>query len=142
MDRRSLRRLLDRRPREAAAHAPTGPFGPDHVTVADQLNRPDSLLTFFEHLIRQRRATPEIGFGDWQVLDAEPHAALVLRYRWAHRTVLVVANLGEEPVTVRVGVDADADEALHLLTSGSVPLDEGSVTLDLGRYGYSWLRLA
>lgn len=122
---------------------PDGAFGPDHVNVADQRNQPDSLLSFFEHLIRQRKETPEIGFGEWEVVEVEHDAVLVLRYRWADRTVLVAANLAEAPVSVDVNVaDADADEALRLLTNGSSPIEDGTLTLDLGRYGFSWVRLA
>lgn len=67
----------------------------------------------------------------------------MLRYRWADRTVLVAANLAEAPVSVGVHVaDADADEALRLLTNGSSPIEDGTLTLDLGRYGFSWVRVA
>jgi trehalose synthase len=120
---------------------PDGPFGPEHVNVADQRNRPDSLLTFFEHLIRQRKETPEIGFGDWEVVDVEPDAALVLRYRWAQRTVVVAANLGEAPVSVPVPVDDGTDQAERLLTNGAFPVTDGTVTFDLDRYGFAWVRL-
>ncbi len=40
-----------------------GAFGPAHVNVAAQRRDPDSLLNWFERLIRRRRECPEIGFG-------------------------------------------------------------------------------
>ena len=40
-----------------------GPFGPEHVNVADQRTTPDSLLNFVALLIRRYRESPELGWA-------------------------------------------------------------------------------
>lgn len=39
----------------------TGSFGPDFVNVVDQLNDPDSLLTFMQRMTYCYRSCPELG---------------------------------------------------------------------------------
>ena len=45
-----------------------GPYGYEHVNVADQRRDPDSLLNWTERIIRMRKEVPEIGWGDFEVL--------------------------------------------------------------------------
>ncbi len=65
---------------------PDGDFGPEAVNVAAQRTDPDSLLNWFERLIRLRKSAPEIGWGEYQVVDVGNDAVLVLQYRWDDRT--------------------------------------------------------
>jgi len=46
-----------------------GAFGPAHVNVGAQRRDPESLLNWFERLIRRRRECPEIGFGKLTLLE-------------------------------------------------------------------------
>ena len=54
--------------------APVTPdgFGPEHVNAADQRTDHESLLHFFELLIRRFRASPEIGWGELDDPRARP----------------------------------------------------------------------
>ena len=61
---------------------PSGPHGPEHVNVADQLGRQDSLLSWMQRLISRRRSTPEFGMGEWSLLDARTSRVLMIRYDW------------------------------------------------------------
>ena len=62
------------RPSRLSGPVVEGAFGPEFVNVVDQLNDPDSLLTFIQRLTRCYRDCPEIGWGDTEILD-QPHAA-------------------------------------------------------------------
>ena len=53
--------------RGCAGRSRRGRVRPEHVNVAAQRRDPDSLLNWFERLIRRRRECPELGFG---TLDA------------------------------------------------------------------------
>src|SRR4051794_4096979 len=46
-----------------------GAYGPSRVNVATQRREHDSLLNWFERLIRRRRECPELGFGDMTLLE-------------------------------------------------------------------------
>lgn len=45
-----------------------GPYGYQHVNVAEQRRNPDSLLNWRERIIRMRKEVAEIGLGDFAVL--------------------------------------------------------------------------
>src|ERR1700727_1926606 len=74
-----------------------GPYGFQHVNVADQRRDPNSLLNWMERIIRMRKEIPEIGWGDFRVIATRDPAVLAIRYDWRNNSVLFVHNLGEMP---------------------------------------------
>jgi glycosidase len=131
-------------PRRLTRPMVTGGFGPEHVNVADQRRDPDSLLNFMKLLIRRYRECPELGWGEFELLD-QPHAAVLAHLcRWEDGTMVAVHNLGSEPRTVPLTLDGcDATHRLEdLLREGTTPLsDKGEAELQLEGYGYRWLRV-
>ena len=121
-----------------------GPFGPDRVNVAGQRRDPESLLNWMERAIRARKELPELGWGTWRVLDTDQPSVLAHRRDWQGRGVLVLHNLGPEPVKVAVGLgdDVEPDRPLPDLLGGRHhdPATTGQ-PLDLTGFGYRWLRL-
>jgi trehalose synthase len=121
-----------------------GGFAPAHVNVADQRGDPDSLLAFVSLLIRRYRECPELGWGDFEVLDQPYDAVLAHRRTWDDGSLVAVHNLGPEPVTVplRVAGHDGGTRLVDLLQAGAVELDEqGRVELALDGYGWRWLRV-
>ncbi|HEX2397105.1 MAG TPA: alpha-glucosidase C-terminal domain-containing protein, partial [Solirubrobacteraceae bacterium] len=119
-----------------------GAFGPEHVNVRDQSRDPDSHLNWTEHVIRTRKECPEIGWGAWEVLDADDPAVLAIRYRWNRRTLLALHNHGEKKVTAGLAADdLDAERLEEVLGGGEHgPRPGGGLEISLPRYGYRWLR--
>ena len=79
------------------------------------------------------------------MVRCSPDAVFAHRVDWEGSTILVVHNLGAEPVTVRLSLDDGEDVVGYddLLHGGEVAGAEGSsdLDLDLDRYGYRWLRV-
>jgi trehalose synthase len=122
-----------------------GQFGPLAVNVAAQRRDSDSLLNWMERLIRRRRETPEIAWGDWQVLSTDVAAVFAHRCEWDGGVVVAVHNLAAEPCKVRVDLAA-GDEGSRLddlldEEPASAALDRRAVELTLEGYGYRWFRL-
>jgi maltose alpha-D-glucosyltransferase/alpha-amylase len=90
-----------------------GAYGPEHVNVAAQRRDPDSLLNWFERLIRRRRECPEIGFGELTLLETGSPSVLAHRCDWEDSTVVAVHELAGEAVEVDLPVD-DGDELVDL----------------------------
>ena len=65
-----------------------GRFGPLAVNVAEQRRDPDSLLNWLERMIRRRRETPELGWGEWRVVAHRRPAVLAHRCDWEGRAVV------------------------------------------------------
>jgi maltose alpha-D-glucosyltransferase/alpha-amylase len=54
-----------------------------------------------ERIIRMRKEVPEIGWGDFKVIDNREGAVLVMRYDWRNNSVLFVHNFDDKPREVR-----------------------------------------
>jgi trehalose synthase len=131
-------------PERLSAPLVTGGFSPEHVNVADQRNDPDSLLNFIRLLTTRYRACPELGWGEFEIVE-QPHAqVLAHRLTWDDASLIAVHNLGTDAVTVPITVsDAETDcELVDLLAQGVTTIEkDGTCELTLEGYGYRWLRL-
>jgi trehalose synthase len=129
-------------PQELRRPLPDGRFGPAAVNEAAQRRDPDSLLNWMERMVRRRRETPELGWGEVTVLDAGEKAVLVHRTRWEGRNVVVAHNLGPDPVTVTVRPETGPGTVVDLLDrDGAARRMEGELRIDLDPFGYRWLRI-
>jgi maltose alpha-D-glucosyltransferase / alpha-amylase len=122
-----------------------GPYGFAHVNAADQRRDSGSLLNWTERIIRMRKEVPEIGWGDFEVLDLGDKAVLAVRYDWRNNSVLVMHNLASEPREVEfvTGLKAGSDDRLISLLSDdhSSRLRDGKHRVCLEGYGYRWYRI-
>ncbi|GAB6901632.1 alpha-amylase family protein [Kineosporia succinea] len=118
-----------------AAPVVTGRFGPEAVNVEDQRSDPDSLLNFVRLLISRYRSSPELGWGELEILE-QPHPQVFAhKVTWEDTALIGVHNLGPEPVSVPLELD---HPVIDLLGNGTGPV---ATPVELGRYGYRWLRL-
>ena len=123
---------------------PEGGYAPEFVNVTDQQRDPDSLLNFIRRLATTYRDCPELGWGDFEVLEQPYLAVLAHRCTWDDGSIVALHNASADPVTVPLTLaDLEAGTVLNdLLEDGMVePDDKGRVELPLGAYGYRWLRV-
>jgi len=55
-------------------------------------------------IIRMRKEVPEIGWGDFKVLDTGNDGVLALRYDWRNNAVVVIHNLQDEAAEIQLRV--------------------------------------
>jgi maltose alpha-D-glucosyltransferase/alpha-amylase len=134
--------------RSGVPHKPviaSGPYGYEHVNVAQQRRDPQSMLNWMERIIRMRKEVPEIGWGDFEVVETGRPDVLALRYDWRENSVLVVHNLGAEACEVPIdpGAAGAHDGLLVNLLSDdhSRPERNGRHSILLEPYGYRWFRV-
>ncbi len=125
-----------------------GPYGFEHINAAIQRRHPDSLLNWTERIIRMRKEVPEVGWGDFTVIESRDPAVLVMRYDWRNNWVLFVHNLDAKPheVTFSVGLAGEHAEhgklLINLLAEDHSRADEsGRHRLVIEAYGYRWFRV-
>ena len=121
-----------------------GPYGYDHVNVADQRHERDSLLTWMQSVIRMRKEAPEIGWGDVTALSTGEPAVLALRYDWRNNAVLCVHNLAARPIEIALATGIAAPEGdllIDLLMGKRSHAEDGRHRLFLEGYGYHWFRI-
>jgi maltose alpha-D-glucosyltransferase/alpha-amylase len=120
-----------------------GAYGFEHVNVAQQRRDPDSLMNWMERMIRMRKEAPEVGWGEFTVLQTRKPEVLAIRYDWRNNSVVVVHNLSAEPreVLLDVGVE-DSGCLVNLLSQETSDADAtGKHRLLLEPYGYRWYRV-
>jgi len=121
-----------------------GPYGYEHINVADQRRSPQSMLNWMERLIRMRKEAPEVGWGDYSVLDVEESGVLAIRYDWRNNAVLIVHNLNEKPVEVTIdpGLKDGGDLLIDIADGTDSRADAaGRHCLYLDGYAYKWFRV-
>ncbi|MBB3660128.1 maltose alpha-D-glucosyltransferase/alpha-amylase [Rhizobium sp. BK650] len=122
----------------------SGAYGFQHINVADQRRSPDSMLNWMERLIRMRKEVPEIGWGDYRVIDVEEEGVLAIRYDWRNNAVMIVHNLNEKPIEVRVdpGRGQGSELLVDIADGSDSRADEAGVHhLYLEGYAYKWFRV-
>src|SRR5215475_6330404 len=123
----------------------TGPYGYQHANAAAQRRDPNSMLNWTERIIRMRKEVPEIGWGDFQVIETRQDGVLVMRYDWRNNSVLFVHNFTDSPVEIKfaVGLGNELDKLLVNLLSEehSRAGEDGRHRLLLEAFGYRWYRV-
>ncbi|HET6550100.1 MAG TPA: alpha-amylase family protein [Solirubrobacter sp.] len=124
--------------RELRRPVVSGTYGPSRVNVAAQRRDADSLLNWFERLIRRRRECPELGFGTFSLLET-PDAPSVFAHRcdFEGETIVAVHELGGRLARVTLPFE-DGDALVHLFEAGELELP---ATLELEPYGAHWYRV-
>lgn len=117
-----------------------GPFGFREVNAARQRRDPDSLLNWMERLIRRRRECPELGWGEWTLLDAGDAAVFAHRSDWEGSSIVAVHNLAARNASAHLVLEGEG-ELVDLFHDEDHALEAGEVTLDLPPYGASWFRI-
>jgi maltose alpha-D-glucosyltransferase/alpha-amylase len=121
-----------------------GPYAYAHVNAAAQLEDPDSLLSWMRRAIWARRQCPELGWGEWKLLETEPHGVFAHTCTWFDATVLVVHNLSSTACEVDLDPRGEQEGRVVSAIFGD-DLDAVSAPADLRfvlqPYGYRWLRV-
>lgn len=119
-----------------------GPYGFDQVNAAAQRRDPESLLNWTERIIRMRKEVPELGWGEFTVLDTGNDGVLALRYDWRNNTVVTIHNFLGEAIEIELKVGGDAGRSLtNLLSEASSEAGaRGRHHIVLEPYGYRWYR--
>jgi maltose alpha-D-glucosyltransferase/alpha-amylase len=122
-----------------------GPYGFEHVNAAQQRRDPNSMLNWTERIVRMRKEVPEIGWGDFKILNTRDPAVFAIRYDWRNNSALFVHNLSATPreVSFAVGLTGVVGETLINLLSEdhSQAGPTGRHRFLLEAYGYRWYRV-
>jgi maltose alpha-D-glucosyltransferase/alpha-amylase len=122
-----------------------GPYGYEHVNAAEQRRDANSMLNWTERIIRMRKEVPEVGWGDFEVLNTGTNAVLGMRYDWRNNSVLFLHNLDARPreISFSAGLRGEQGKLLvNLLTEDHSRADErGRHDVLLEPYGYRWYRV-
>ena len=122
-----------------------GAYGYEYVNAAQQRRDPNSLLNWTERIIRMRKEVPEIGWGEYEILDTGSPAIFAIRYDWRNNSALFVHNLDSRPREIRLSPRVEPERGnrlIDLLGDSHCEADEkGRHHLLLRAYDYRWYRV-
>jgi trehalose synthase len=117
-----------------------GRFGFREVNATRQRRDPESLLNWMERLVRRRRECPELGWGEWTLLDAGDPALLAQRSDWDESTIVAVHSFAGRDSSARLALGEDG-KLIDLFQDEDRELDGGEALIQLPPYGARWFRL-
>jgi maltose alpha-D-glucosyltransferase / alpha-amylase len=120
-----------------------GEYGYQKINVTAQRHDKDSLLGWFERMIRSLRESPEVNSGSCTVVDRKlPPGVLAHRADGPTGTMLFLHNLGTDAVRVDLGdLYPEADSPNQVFGDRDYEPVGRLDALDLAGYGYRWIRL-
>ncbi len=123
-----------------------GPYGYEHVNAAEQRRDPNSLLNWTERIIRMRKEVPEIGWGDFEVIDIAHAGGPCDPLRLAQQfgaCSCTTSTRNRARSGFRTGVEGERGKRLiDLLSDNHCEADKkGRHHLLLGAYDYRWYRV-
>ena len=89
-----------------------GVYGCEQVNVEKQRRDPQSFLNWLVRMIRQRKETPEIGWGECSVLQTGHKSVLGLMYEWRGNRVVLLHNFSRQPLEVVLRVKGEGGDLL------------------------------
>ncbi|PVE95599.1 alpha-amylase family protein [Microbacterium sp. TPD7012] len=135
----------DAAPSRLVARPPADGYAPQHVNVASQLEDRGSQLHFIRDLVSRYRISPELGWGEFEVIDQPARALLVHSLRADVGRVIALHNFSEVPVetSFRLADEPEGTTLVDLLEAARLTLGPGgAVELEVPAYGYRWLRVS
>jgi len=119
-----------------------GYYAYEHVNVENQRRDAGSLLNWMTTLIRLRKECPEIGYGDWEIMETGYDEILGMRYCWKDKVLLIWHNFSEKSLELVVPEkQAGTGRLIDLMNNIESVLDhKGRHTITLEAYGYRWFR--
>jgi trehalose synthase len=121
-----------------------GGFSPTHVNVSDQENDPGSMLNFVRSLIAAYRKSPEIGWGELEILDPGDRSVLAHSVTAPIGQLVALHNFSREGRTVRVTLPGHGSACRVVDLLGDEPHaldDDGHLEVHLEGYDHRWLRI-
>jgi maltose alpha-D-glucosyltransferase / alpha-amylase len=122
----------------------SGPYAYAHVNVADQLEDPESLLSWMRRAIWARRQCPELGWGEWKLLRTEPEGVFAHTCTWFGASVLLAHNLSAQACEVDLDPRGEHEGRVVSAIFGDdleAVASPAPLRFVLQPYGYRWLRV-
>jgi len=118
-----------------------GDYNYQKLNVAAQTRDQSSLLNYNARMIKLRKSCPEIGLGEYTVLDTGSSDILAIRYDYNGQSLVILHNFSDKP---RKGsIAAGSWKTLYDLMPD--PQDQkpqsGKFSVALDGYGYKWYRV-
>lgn len=116
-------------------------YGYRRVNVQRQLADSASLLNHIKRLINIRKVYPQIGSGDFAILNTGSKHVVAMLYQGGDQALLTVHNFANKPQEFRLNEKSIAGKPLHDLLLPGRPSTKGGERMKLPAFGFAWYRI-
>lgn len=120
-----------------------GPYGYERVNVERQTRETGSLLNAVQQMIRVRQCHSAFGCNSFELLRTNAgHEILAYRSQWEGQTLIAAHNFSPRPRSIRLELPKIGHGIAADVLGGEEPhIDNGTCQLELGPFGYRWMRV-
>ncbi|MCX7596155.1 MAG: alpha-amylase family protein [Fischerella sp.] len=118
-----------------------GEYSYQQVNVASQQRQPDSFINWMERAIRIRKQCPELGRGQWQILEVDRPSVFAHCCEWEGNAVIAFHNLADKACNVTLKSQKYKYLIDLFCNCEYEPLNGGTHSIPLSAYGYRWFRV-
>ena len=120
-----------------------GGASPTHISVSAQQHDPDSLLHYIRRLAAAYKKSPEIGWGEFALLDQDHPCVLAHSLTSSTGQLIALHNFAVDARDAVLALEnhESITHVIDLLGSEIITLDDGKLTVNLDGYGVLWLRI-
>ena len=113
------------------------------INVESQRYDPNSLLNRTVRRLRLRKECPELGWGNWRILNTRNPSVLAILYEWRNNYLLTLHNFSDQPQDVTININVEGGERLVNLVASdpSEAVRETRHRIALESYSYRWYRV-
>ncbi len=118
-----------------------GDYGYQNVNAAKQFRDPNSLLSWTSRVIKLRKSCPEIGLGDYTLIDSGSPDILAIRYDYNGKSLIILHNFNQQ--SRQASIKSDKMKVLYDLMAENLDkkAESGKFSVSLDGYGYKWYRV-
>ena len=118
-----------------------GEYSYENLNAAKQFRDPNSLLRWTTDIIQLRKSCPEIGLGDYTLLDCGSADILAIRYDYLGKSVIVLHNFSDK--SRQASLASGNSKILYDLRTQAEDkkTENGKFSVSLEGYGYKWYRV-
>ncbi|GAB4024854.1 alpha-amylase family protein [Spirosoma koreense] len=119
-----------------------GPYAYQRVNVAAQQADSSSLLKTVMRFSSLRKQCPEIGWGDWELIDTGSQHVVGIRYTWQGHSLIILSNFSPDAQSCQLKTKLNTSSRfINLMDTTLTAVDQaGTLSVQLAGYGYKWYR--
>lgn len=122
----------------------SGEYSYKQINVANQRREPESLLNWMERAIRLRKECPELGWGDWCILETDNPSVFAHRCEWQGSVVIAIHNFSRTACKTKLTLNDEVGCCLIDLFSHRPEqvISSAHHEVALEGYEYCWLQVS
>lgn len=119
-----------------------GEYSYKSVNVNDQQRDPASLANWMERLIRIRKQCPQLGQGEWHLLETNQSSVFAHSCQSKDEAILALHNLSDQPCEVTIKSEQNYQYLMEIFSDQNYqPPHDNFSNIPLSAYGYRWFRV-